>query len=118
MSRESWFKRLIPRPVTPPAVSRRSRPRVIDVDLYRGLDGGDDWTAEWGPLDEPAVDEITTGDLAALVEHVLADARNRWGQGERPDLTVQWSLHDEDDTTTDVTGTAVGDVVMPLTLNP
>ncbi|PPI89062.1 hypothetical protein C5E46_35445 [Nocardia nova] len=88
---------------------------MVDVDLYNGLDDGEDWTAEWGLLDETMVDEITTNDLGALVEHVLADARDRWGQYQ--DVTVQWSLHDDDGNVTDVTGSELDDVVLPVTLH-
>lgn len=111
----TWFKRLFPRPATPPAATSGPPTRVVDIDLYYGLDDGADWTAEWGLLDEPMVEEITTNDLAALVEHVLADARDRWGQ--YPDVTVQWSLHDEAGEVTDVTGSEVDDIVLPVTLS-
>ncbi|MBF6548847.1 hypothetical protein [Nocardia brasiliensis] len=87
---------------------------VVDVDLYCDVDGSRDWTAEWGLLDEQMVDEITRSDLLALVDHVLADARTRWGEG--PKVLVQWSLHHDDGRSTNVTGREIDGVILPFTL--
>ncbi|WP_067885685.1 hypothetical protein [Nocardia vaccinii] len=116
MSR-AWFKRLIPRLATPPPPVVSGPPtRVVDVELYRGLAGGRDWTAEWGLLDEQMTEEITTNDLGALVEYVLADARDHVGQNL--EVTVQWSLHrDDQQQGTDVTGSELDGVTLPLTLH-
>jgi hypothetical protein len=117
MSETPWFKRLIPRPGPQPTRGEAGPPTlVVDVDLYPGEAGPGSWTAEWGLLDEQMVDETTGNSLAALVERVLADARTRWG--DRPDVTVQWTLHDGDGDGTDVTGAAIDDVILPVVLLP
>ena len=113
----SWFRRLfplLPRPSNPPssaAVVSGAPPRVVDIDLYPDLDGQPAWTAEWGLLDdERMIHQMTSNDLSRLVEHVLRDARHRWGH--YPDVTVQWSLHRSED----VTGTILHGVTLPVTL--
>ncbi|MBY8856765.1 hypothetical protein K7711_09780 [Nocardia sp. CA2R105] len=116
MSR-AWFKRLIPRAAASPltGVSGPST-RVVDVELYRGGTGGKDWTAEWRLLDEQMTEEITTDDLGALVEYVLADACVH--VGEHLDVAMQWSLrHDDPQQGTDVTGSELDGVILPVTLH-
>ncbi|MFF0452915.1 hypothetical protein [Nocardia africana] len=112
----AWLKRLIQRLVTPPLAQASGLPTpVVEVELYRSRTGGKYWTAEWGLLDEQVTEEITTTDLGALVEYVLADAREH--VGGHLEVTVQWNLHRDDKRqATDVTGSELDGVILPLTL--
>ena len=116
MSR-AWFERLIPRAARSPLMGVGGpSTRVVDVELYRGRAGGTDWTAEWGLLDEQGTEEITTNDLGALVEYVLADACVH--VGGHLEVAVQWSLrHDDPQQGIDVTGSELDGVILPVTLH-
>ncbi|GAB2706567.1 hypothetical protein [Nocardia thraciensis] len=97
-------------------------PGIVEIALFRDVDPDEfGWSAEWGMLDGKLRCERTAEDLGGLVEHVLTDARRRWGHD--PAVAVQWALHRGDpfrgsdyDLGADVTGTVVDGVPLPATL--